>query len=120
VQVCSQLKGFCLRHEWAGGAAALVGVGLFIVTLWFGIEQYLLVRAWVAQNPLVHGLLFGAGTLLDVMVVYGLLCLGFSECSPSDRQCVHAYRGRRSTVFPELTRWVDGLGTNPRRLPGRN
>jgi hypothetical protein len=119
MQVCSHLKGFCQVHEWAGGAAALLGVGLLLATIWVGIDYHLAIRAWLSQNLLVHGLALGIGTLTDVALIFGLLCLGFSECAPGDRHCLHAYRGRRSVVFPELVDWIDGLGQNPRRLPRR-
>lgn len=117
MRLCHRLKGFCVRHEWAGGTAALLGVSLFIGTIWFGIEHHLAVRGWVAHNPLPHAVLFGAATLIDVLAVFGLLCLGFSECSQADRDCRHAYRGRRSVLFPETTRWIEALGRNPRRNP---
>ena len=119
MRVCRQLKGFCLVHEWAGGAAALLGVGLLLATIWVGIDYQIGIRAWVAANPLPRGLTFGALTLADVLLIYGLLCLGFSECAPGDRNCIHAYRGRRSVLFPEVVDWIDGLGQNPRRLPRR-
>ena len=117
MQVCYRLKGFCVTHEWAGSAAALAGVSLLLATIWVGIDYQTALRAWLARNLLVHGLTLGVVILADVLLIFGLLCLGFSECSESDRSCLHAYRGRRSTVFPELTGWVGALGQNPRRPP---
>jgi len=120
LRACSHLRGFCVRHAWAGSAAALLGVALLLGTVWAAIDLNLLIRAWLAGNVLVHGLALGVGTLADVGLIFGLLCLGFSECAPGDRNCVHAYRGRRSVAFPELVDWVEALGTNPRRLPRRS
>jgi hypothetical protein len=117
MQACRQLRGFCRVHEWAGGTAALLGVGLLLGTIWVGIDYQIGIRAWVAANPLPHALAFGALTLVDVLVIFGLLCLGFSECAPGDRNCIHAYRGRRSVLFPEVVDWLEALGQNPRRLP---
>lgn len=115
VRVCRHLKGYCVAHEWAGSAAALLGVGLLLGTVWLGIEYHAWLKAWLGQERLGRGLLLGTGILLDVFLIFGLLCLGFSECSEADRRCVYAYRGRRSTVFPELTGWIHSLGHNPRR-----
>ena len=120
MKVCHNLKGFCLANEWAGGTAALLGVGLLMSTIWVGIDGQLLIKTWVAQNLLPHGLLLGAATLVDVLLIFGLLCLGFSECSEADRSCANAYRGRRSVVFPELTNWIQAVGHNPRRQPRRS
>jgi hypothetical protein len=119
MRVCRQLKGFCGAHEWAGGGAALLGVGLLLATIWVGIDYQIAIRAWIAANPLPHALAFGVLTLADVLLIYGLLCLGFSECAAGDRNCAHAYRGRRTVLFPEAVDWIDGLGQNPRRLPRR-
>jgi hypothetical protein len=118
-KACGHLKGFCATREWAGSAAALLGVGLLLGTVWVAIDFNVGIRAWVARDLLVHGLALGVVTLADVLLIFGFLCLGFSECAPGDRRCAHAYRGRRSAAFPELVGWIDGLGTNPRRLPRR-
>ncbi len=118
--VCGQLRGFCLRNDWAAGASALLGVGLFFVTVWAVLTFYPLLDEWIRQNILLHGLLFGAATLADIMLIFGFLCLGFSECADADRKTTHAYRGRRSAVFPEMIHWLESLGKNPRRKPGKS
>ena len=115
--VCGQLRGFCLSNEWAASAFAAVGVGIFIATIWAVIDFHALIQAWILQNLLFHGLLFGAATLADIMLIFGFLCLGFSECATENKNCVHAYRGRRSSLFPGAIHWVESLGKNPRRHP---
>jgi|GEM_PF-1280015 len=115
--VCGQLRGFCIKNEWAASAFALLGVAMFIGSIWAVVDFNPLIQEWIFQNLLFHGLLFGAATMADVMLIFGFLCLGFSECDEVDKNCVHAYRGRRSALFPEVMHWVESLGKNPRRHP---
>jgi len=114
--VCTSLKGFCLRHEWAQSTFAVLGVSLFITSIWLALSFQLVFLEWLRQNLLIHGLLFGAGTLADTLLIFGLLCLGFSECSEQDRNCVYAFRGRRHRpLVPHVSIMVARLGKNPRR-----
>ena len=117
MQISLNLRGFCVRNDWAASAFAGAGAALFIGTLWAVSEFYALINAWVMQNVLVHGLLFAAATLAGILLIFGFLRLGFSECTDvdKDKNCQHAYRGRRSTLFPEAAYWVESLGRNPRR-----
>jgi hypothetical protein len=115
---CRYLKVHCLSSEAARSTFALLGVGLLMASVWVAIEYQVPIREWIAHNVLLHGLLFGAATLTDVLLIFGTLCLGFSECSEAERRCRHAYRGRRSSLFPEAMSWLDGVGCNPRRRPG--
>ena len=103
------LRGFCIKNDWAASAFAGFGAVLFIGTLW-------------AVSEFFHGLLFAAATLADLLLIFGFLRLGFSECSDTDRDknCQHAYRGRRSALFPELGHWAESLGKNPRRRSRRS
>ncbi len=116
------LRGFCIKNDWAASAFAGFGAVLFIATLWAVSEFYALINAWVMQDVLFNGLLFAAATLADLLLIFGFLRLGFSECSDTDkdRNCQHAYRGRRSALFPELAHWVESLGKNPRRRSRRS
>lgn len=114
--VCSTLKGFCLRHEWAQLIFALLGITLFISTVWSLLTYQLVFLHWLGQNVLIHGLLFGAAALLDTLLIFGLLCLGFSESAHEDKHCVHAFRGRRHRpLVPHVSRLAGHLGKNPRR-----
>ena len=111
------IRGFCLKNDWAASAFAGLGAMLFIATLWAVSEFYALINSWIMQDILVNGLLFAAATLADVLLILSFLRLGFSECSDvdKDKNCQHAYRGRRSSLFPEVSHWVESLGKNPRR-----
>jgi hypothetical protein len=120
MNICRSLRGFCLSNEWAANTFAVLGIGLLLISVWFAVEFQAAVLAWIAHNVVVHGLLFVSAMLLDVLLIAGLLCLGFSECSEADRNCVHAFRGRRyrgqrSRVLPGALSWLDSLGKNPRR-----
>ena len=115
MSVCSYFKSHCLARESVRTAFAALGVALLMGSVWVAIDYQLVIRSWIADNVLVHGLMFGAGTLADVLLIFGTLCLGFSECSEEDRRCRFAYRGRRSRVFPEATSWLEAMGCNPRR-----
>lgn len=116
MNVCRSLKGFCLKHEWASGVFALLGVSLLLASVWIVAERNVVIWAWISQNLLLHGVLFGAATLAAVLLIFGCLCLGFSECSEADKRCIHAYRGRRSRRPAKALRWVESLGKNPRRF----
>ncbi len=111
------VRGFCVRNEWAASAFAGAGAILFIATLWAVSEFYALINAWIMQDVLLNGLLFAAAAVADFLLIFGFLRLGFSECSEADqdKNCRHAYRGRRSKLFPEVAHWVESLGKNPRR-----
>lgn len=114
--VCTSLKGFCLRHEWAQLTFAVLGVALFIGSIWMAVTYQLVFLEWLRQNLLVHALAFGLGTLIDVLLIFGLMCLGFSECSQQDKNCVYAFRGRRHRpLVPHVSIMAARLGKNPRR-----
>ncbi len=114
--VCSTLKRFCLRNEWAQLTFAVLGTVLFIGTIWVLLSFQQVVLHWLGQNVLIHGLLFGAATLVDTLLIFGLLCLGFSESAHEDRHCIHAFRGRRHRpLVPHVSELAGRLGKNPRR-----
>ncbi len=117
MRISLSLRGFCVRNEWAASAFAGAGAVMFIATLWAVSEFYALINAWIMQDVLVNGLLFAAAAIADILLIFGFLRLGFSECSEvdQDKNCPHAYRGRRSKLFPEVAHWVESLGKNPRR-----
>ena len=117
MQISLNLRGFCVRNDWAASAFAGVGAVLFIATLWALSESYAIINAWIMQDVLFHGLLFAGAALADILLIFGFLRLGFSECShvDKDKDCKHAYRGRRSVLFPAVSQWLESLGSNPRR-----
>ncbi len=117
MRFCPNIKGFCLKNEWAAGTFALLGAATLFATIWVAINFQPLIYQWLKQDILSHGLLFGAAVLADLLLVFGLLCLGFGECAEEDRKSPHTYRGRRSELFPEVLDVVEAIGSNPRRRP---
>lgn len=117
MKICKGLKGYCLRNEWASGLFGFVGVALLLGSAWVLAEYHAMIQVWVGSNILAHGLLFGLAVLVNVLLIYGFLCLGFSECSAEDKNCIHAYRGRRSRHPETIMRFLESVGKNPRRFP---
>lgn len=112
---CLKLRGLCLRHPWLGSLAALSGIALLFTSVWLVAGFHPWLKTWLDADILLHGLAFGAGAMLDLLMIFGLLSLGFAECSPEDENCIHAYRGRRTPLSPGFLGWVESLGRNPRR-----
>lgn len=118
--VCKNLKAFCVRNESAANVFAFLGAASLLATIWVAIDYQQVILTWVRINPLVHGLALGSATLLGSLVIFGLLCLGFSEHTDEHHSCLHAYRGRGKgkPLFPGLHKHVEHLGMNPRwRMP---
>lgn len=121
ISLCKMLRKFCLDREWARNAAAFFGAALFVATIWVSIDYQLVILDWIRDNVVVNLAILGAVSVVNLTLMFGSLCLGFSECSEADKNCLHAYRGRGKggKLFPEVLSIVDGLGTNPKRLPRR-
>jgi hypothetical protein len=118
--ICRRLRAFCLKHEWLQSLSASTGLGLLVLSVWFILEAQGAILAWVNRDLLFHGVSFAVLLLADVLLVLGLLALGFSECTDDERHCLFAYRGRRSRVHPKALNWMESLGSNPRRRPRRS
>lgn len=112
---CRGIRNLCQRHETLSNVLMLVGTLLFAATLWFFIEYYAEVLAWVAKNPLVNPIIIGSVVLTEVFMVFIITRLVFTDCRAEAEAHGAAYQGRRSTIFPEATSWVDDLGVNPKR-----
>lgn len=112
---CSQFRDFCRQHEWAQSLFASLGVAVLAGVIWFVLEAYSLIISWISADVLIHGLLFALAMLGVLMVGFVALMLGFAECAEEDRNCLFAYRGRRSGVHPGTLGWLESLGSNPRR-----
>lgn len=110
------LRNSCLKNETVGNLAMLAGTGLFAGTLGFFIFYQQEILTWVHANPLVNPIILGALILLEVFLVYALSRMVFTDCRAEEAKHGKAYIGRRSTLFPEATSWVDHLGKNPKRL----
>ena len=113
---CKSLRAFCLRHEGVANLFAFLGVAGLLAAVWVVVSFQLPILMWVQANPLFHGLLLGAATVLGSVAIFGMLCLGFSEHTDEHKSCIHAFRGRGSSrpLFPIVHHWVNHLGMNPR------
>ncbi|KAF0136623.1 MAG: hypothetical protein FD153_1902 [Rhodospirillaceae bacterium] len=119
-EVCRSLRAFCIRNESAANVFAFLGAAGFLVAIWVAIYFQSGILHWVYRNPLLHGLILGGGTLAGSLVIFSLLCLGFSEHTHEHKTCTHAYRGRGKgkPLFPWLYQTISHLGANPRwRVP---
>lgn len=108
--ICLNLKALCLKHEWLQNLFALSGIVLMLLSIWFVMESYTVIISWAASNILLHGIALGIGAITDILLIFGLLCLGFSECSEEDKNCYFAYRGRRTRLDPSSMHWMDKMG----------
>lgn len=118
--VCKNLRAFCIRNESAANTFAFLGVASLLATIWVAIYFQIDVLYWLQSNPLLHSLILGATTLGSSLLIFGFLCLGFSEYTHEHRNCSHAYRGRGKgkPLFPGFYKTISHLGANPRwRLP---
>ena len=120
MQVCKNIKCYCTKHEWAATTFLLLGAAIFVGTIWAAIDLQLVFLAWLKQNVLLNTLLFASAVLFDVLLMFGLLCFGFSECSREGDHKKHTYHGRRTPHHPAFLNWVDTLGKNPRRQPRKS
>ena len=117
---CRTLRSFCLEHEWVRNGFAFFGAALFVTTIWVSIEYQLQILDWIRQNTLVNLAILGGVSAVNHTLMFGSLCLGFSDCSEADKNCMHAYRGRGKggPLYPEMIGFVDSLGKNPKHRPG--
>lgn len=113
MQACKDLKCYCSKHEWAATTALFLSVAVLLTTVWAATSFHAQLGYWLEQDRLAYGLLIGALVLLDVMLIFGLLCLAFSDCK--DEQDRYTYRGRRMEHPPLPLQWVECLGRNPLR-----
>ncbi len=112
MKVCSTIKGFCLTNTIASHVSAALGIGLFITTILSLLQYHTVLITWLVDSILFNGLILGAGLGLDVLLIAGLLCLGFSECSKQDNAYRESYKGGRTPVLSGEELVV--LGRKPR------
>lgn len=109
---CKVLRKYCVEHEWASNAFAVLGVTQFLATVWVTIEYQRPILGWLFENILVHGPLFALICAANVAVMASSVCLGFSDCGKEGTDCRHAFRGRGTgtKVLPRAWDWIDSLG----------
>ena len=93
----------------------LLATLLFVSTLWVFIEYQQEILSWVRLNQILNPILIGAGVLFEIVLIFLLSLLVFTDCREDADAHNDVYKGRRTTVFPETTSWVDKLGVNPKR-----
>jgi hypothetical protein len=83
--ICNRLskpiKGLCAEREWAAGAAVALALTLLMGVIYFYLTASSAILAWLGRNLLLNGLMLGAGTLLLVTLILGLLCISSSGCA---------------------------------------
>lgn len=112
---CNRMRAIRDKHEWLRDFFGLAGISLMAATILTALYQHESILLWINQDFLIHGMAFLGITLVDVLLTFGLLCLAFSNCDSDDKNCLFAYRGRRSGVHPSTLNWMESIGRNPRR-----
>ena len=114
MRICRTMRAFCLKHESVANVAIVIAMGLVGSTIWGVLAFYPQLLSWLNENIVLHGSLALLALGFNVLAMYGTLCLGFSRHTPEHKRFEHTYRSRRnSSVFPEASTWVSGLGKNP-------
>lgn len=110
MSVCEQLKGFCQRHHWVSDIFSMLGVALLFATIWFLIFHQTELLKWVNQNVILHVPLLVAAIVVDVFMVFGLLCLGSPKCA-TDENCFRTFPGRRhgTTIGTAFNHWLSHM-----------
>jgi hypothetical protein len=114
-KMCKSLRGCCLKHEWLGNLLMMIATLMFVGTLWFFIEYQQAILSWTKQNQLINPILIGIAVLAEIVLIFFLSLLVFTDCREEADAHQDSYKGRRTVVFPETTAWVDKLGVNPKR-----
>ena len=99
--VCASVKTLVRRHEWIGDLFSVLAVALLFATVWAALQYYDLIWNWILHNnPLIAVPAVGGAVVLDVVLIYGLLCAGSHRCE--DDKCFRTFRGRRHGNSPSL------------------
>lgn len=99
--VCASVKTIVRRHEWVGDMFSILAVGLLFATVWVALQYYDPLWDWVTHTgPLIAIPAVVVAIVLDLFLVYGLLCAGSQRCE--DDKCFRTFRGRRHGNSPSL------------------
>ena len=108
MSVCSPVKDLVRRHEWIGDLFSVLAVALFFATIWAGSQYYDQVWNWINHKPEIALPLVTGSLIVDVILIYGLLCAGSQRCE--DGKCFRTFRGRRhgqsGSVFSAASHWL--------------
>ena len=101
VTVCTSVKTLVRHHEWVADLFSVLAVALLFATIWAIIQFYDPVWSWILHtNPLIAMPVIVGAAVVDVLLIYGLLCAGSRRCE--DEQCFRTFRGRRHGNGPSL------------------
>jgi hypothetical protein len=93
MSVCDNIKIVTRRHEWVADLFSVLAVALLFASIWAVLEYNAVLLDWMRQRALLHTpVVVGAG-VLDVFVIFGLLCVGATHCEGEG--CFRTFRGRR-------------------------
>jgi hypothetical protein len=99
--VCASVKTLVRRHEWIGDLFSVLAVALLFATVWAALQYYDPLWNWIVRNnPLIAMPVVVAAAVLDVALIYSLLCAGSQRCE--DGKCFRTFRGRRHGGSPSL------------------
>lgn len=93
MSVCANVKVFARRHEWVADLFSLMAVALLFGSVWAILQYNELVLSWLQDNMVLHSAILVAALVLDVSVIFGLLCVGSTRCEEGG--CFRTFKGRR-------------------------
>ena len=93
MSVCDNIKGVTQRHEWVADLFSILAVVLLFASIWAVLEYDGVILGWMKENVLLHTPLLVGAAALDVLMIFGLLCVGSTRCEEGG--CFRTFRGRR-------------------------
>ncbi len=107
MSICSNIKDLSQRHGWVSDFFSLLAVALLFASIAFALFYEREIVAWMGANLLLHVPLLIAALVLDVFLIFGLLCAGATRCE--DGACFRTFRGRRHggpSIGSAFSNWV--------------
>jgi hypothetical protein len=91
---CSRVKTYARAHEWIADTFSLLAVALLFASVWAAMAFHPAILAWMGQNVILHTPAVVGLIALDVLLIFGFICVGSARC-PEDQGCFRTFRGRR-------------------------
>jgi len=95
MSVCSRVKDYSHNHEWVADLFSVLGVALLFASIWVAAKFQAEIFSWMAANVVLHAPAVVGAILADVLVIFGLLCVGTARCA-EEGGCFSTFRGRRN------------------------
>lgn len=118
MSLCDGVKSYSERHEWVSDLFSVLGVGVLFATIWFLTTYYTELLSWLDHNMLLHLPLLVGATVVDVFLIFGLICLGSTRCEEGG--CFRTFRGRRhggpsiGSIFSSWLHHMENVGKKHR------